>query len=144
MPIDKDKANPVIVSNNKKNNSTDSLSFDKEVKKDSIKAKDSVIKIISPPVVSNDDKKEDKKKKTPFVISAGVGLQQSIAVNSQQSSSFNYNGKKSSLSDHIPSVYLRLQKNKWVAQAEFQYALPQPVENFTSAKKQNTTLLTLL
>jgi hypothetical protein len=69
------------------------------------------------------------------VFSAGIGLQQAIAISGQQSSGYNYNGKKGSLSDRIPAVYLRAQKGKWFAQAEFQYGVPQPVKPFSFSQK---------
>lgn len=129
------KSKPVTEPTGLYTTTKDSVKENSLVKKDSVKTTDSVKTVISPPVVSNDEKKEEKKKKSSFIWSAGIGLQQSIAVNGQQSSSFNYYGKKSSLSDRIPSVYLRLQKDKWFAQAEFQYAVPQPVENFYFSQK---------
>jgi len=125
---------PVTTPAEKKGN-MDSLQLASQVKKDSVQTKDSLKTIISPPVVTNEDKQEQKKKKPPFVWSAGIGLQQSIAVNGQESSSFNYNGKESALSDHIPSIYLRLQKDKWFTQLEFHYAMPQPTQNFSFSQK---------
>lgn len=103
--------------------------------KDSVVKKDTVAVKAAEPVAGNEPVKKEQKKNNPFVLSAGIGLQQAIALKSQESSAFNYNGKRSTASDLIPSVYLRLQKGKWFAQAEFQYAVPQPVEQFSFSQK---------
>ena len=103
--------------------------------KDTATKKDTVATKTAEPIVSNEPKKDSQTKKTPLVFSAGVGLQQAIAFAEQESSAYNYKGKQNSLSDRIPSVYLRLQKGAWFAQAEFQYAAPQPVEQFFFSRK---------
>jgi hypothetical protein len=99
--------------------------------KDSVSTKDSTKPIAAPPFVSNDVKKEKGKKKNRILLSAGIGLQQAIALNGQRSSSYNLEGKRAGLSDYLPSVYLRLQREKWFLQGEFHYNVPQPVEPFS-------------
>lgn len=81
-------------------------------------------------IKATDTTKKKALKKPLFILSAGVGLQAAIAVDGQSSNSFNYRGKNNSLSDHLPVVYFTLQKHKWFAQLEFQYASPQPVKPF--------------
>ena len=101
--------------------------------KDSLAKKDTAVKAAEPVAATEPQKK--KEKKSAFAFSAGIGLQQAIALKNQQSASVNYNGKRSTVSDLIPSVYFRLQKGAWFAQAEFQYAVPQPVEQFSFSQK---------
>ena len=109
----------------KRTDSTKQLMIAAE-KKDSTSTRDTAT--AAPPVVSNSAGEKKPKKKSHSLFSAGVGLQQAIAVNGQQSSSYNLNGKQNKLSDHIPSVYLRLQKGRWFVQGEFHYSVPQPVK----------------
>jgi hypothetical protein len=104
-------------------------------KKDSLSTKQADTTKAATPVAGTQPGKKEAKRNTPLEISAGIGLQQAIALGSQGSSSFNYKGKRSSVSDLFPSVYLRLQRGKWFAQAEFQYAVPQPVEQFSFSQK---------
>jgi len=114
----------------------DTISPITTVAKDSTTKKDTAIKKTAEPMVANEDKTDSsQEKKSAFLFSAGIGLQQAIAINGQQSTSYNYNGKKGSLSDRIPSVYFRIQKGKWFAQTEFQYSVPQPVKPFSFSQK---------
>jgi hypothetical protein len=104
--------------------------------KDSVAKKDTVGTKAAEPVASAAPEQNKKqKKKAAFEFSAGIGLQQAIPLKQQASSAFNYNGKRSKVADLIPSVYLRLQRGRWYAQAEFQYAVPQPVEHFSFSQK---------
>ena len=103
-------------------------------KKENIVKKDSATKPEEPNNIK-EEKKDSAKKKAAFIVSAGAGFQQAIAINGQQAVSVNYKGKKGTLSDRIPSVYIQLQKGKWFAQAEFQYASPQPVQPFSFNQK---------
>ena len=67
-----------------------------------------------------------------FSINAGVGLQQQIPVNEQQFAFYNYNGSKTIVSDYIPSLYIKLEKNKrWFLQGEFRYAYPHLIKSFS-------------
>lgn len=79
--------------------------------------------------------------KNKFSLSAGFGFQQPIPVAGQQSISVGYNGK-SRLSDYIPSVYVRFEKDKkYFLQAELNYAAPQLVKEFSYSRKTNIDLL---
>lgn len=116
-------------------NEIDSIKKTIAPKKDSIATKDTTTTKVAEPIANNEQKKEAQNKGSAFMLSAGVGLQQAIALDGQQSSAYNYNGKRNSFSDRIPSLYLRLQKGAWFAQAEFQYAVPQPVQQFSFSQK---------
>jgi hypothetical protein len=98
--------------------------------KDTASAIKDTTKSAEPLAMSNEPKTRKAKKNNTLLFSAGVGLQQAIAFNGQQTSSYNLNGKQNSLSDKIPSVYLRLQKDQWFLQGEFHYGVPQAVESF--------------
>ena len=125
-----DKPSPV-----KEPSAKDTLEKIATVTKDSTKGKDTAGQKIADPIAATKEKTNPLQEQTGFVFSAGVGLQQAIAINGQQSSAYNYKGKQNSLSDRIPSVYLRLQKRNWFAQVEFHYAVPQPVEQVSFSQK---------
>lgn len=98
---------------------------------DSTATKDSTEAVITTPVDSSEAQKLFIKKKSPIVFSAGVGLQQAIAVGGQQTSPYNLKGKQNKFSDNLPSVYLRLQKGRLFLQGELHYNVPQPVRPFS-------------
>lgn len=65
-------------------------------------------------------------KKKKFYVSAGLGMFQLIPIAGQKSNPYNASGRKSSMDDYIPSVFVRLYKNKkWFIQGEFRYGAPQ-------------------
>ncbi len=77
------------------------------------------------------DEEKKKKQKTPFLVSAGLGLHQQLPVSGQKFTPYNSLGRKSSLADYIPSVYMRLEKEKkWFLQSEFRYGAPQSTKQF--------------
>lgn len=134
--IEEQEKQKTIVTQPQNSSAKDSISTVATIVKDSTTKKDTATKKAAEPIAANEDKTDSsQKKKSAFLFSAGIGLQQAIAINGQQSTSYNYNGKKGSLSDRIPSVYFRLQKGKWFAQAEFQYSVPQPVKPFSFSQK---------
>jgi hypothetical protein len=75
--------------------------------------------------------KVDSSKKSSFYFSTGIALQQQVPFAGQKASPYNALGRKGSLLDYIPSVYVRLNKRdknnneKWFIQAEFKYGAPQ-------------------
>ena len=70
--------------------------------------------------------------KKSYYLSAGIGLQQQIPIAGAQATPYNYYGRKGSLADYIPSVYLRLHREeRWFIQGEFRYGAPQLVKEFT-------------
>ncbi|MEJ7627799.1 MAG: hypothetical protein WKF35_13120 [Ferruginibacter sp.] len=82
--------------------------------------------------VKKDLLQKKKKSKSKFTLSAGIGLQQQIPFGGQRAVPYDYYGRKSSLSDYIPSLYMRLQKErKWFLQAEFRYGAPQSLNDFS-------------
>ncbi|MBB1285899.1 hypothetical protein HRH25_16055 [Flavisolibacter sp. BT320] len=98
---------------------------------DSTATRDSTEPVIETPVDSSETQKQAPKKKSLIVFSAGVGLQQAIAFGGQQTSNYTLAGKQNKFSDHLPSVYLRLQKGRWFLQGEMHYQVPQPVKPFS-------------
>ncbi len=110
-------------------------SVDSSNRKDSASHSKDTTKAAEPLVAGNEAKNKKARKKNGLLFSAGAGLQQAIAFNGQQTSSYNLNGRQNRLSDKIPSVYLRLQKGRWFLQGEFFYNLPQAVEAFSFSQK---------
>lgn len=83
-------------------------------------------------VVIKDKKEQKEKDKTPFVLSAGLGLHQQLPLAGQTFTPYSAQGRKASLADYLPSVYLRLEKEKrWFLQGEFRYGAPQYTKQFT-------------
>lgn len=115
--------------------------------KDSSSVKDSAKNNVAPPMASTESKKQKSKRKGQLQFSAGIGLEQAITFNGQPASFRDSTGKRKDFFDHIPSVYLRLQKGPWFAQGEFWYRVPQSVKPFsfsqaTTYDATNETLLT--
>lgn len=82
----------------------------------------------TPPVTTSKEKKDkaDSSQKQPLSWSAGIGLQQQLPVAGQKWNPYNAQGRKGTLADYIPSVYMRLARPaKWFLQAEFRYGAPQ-------------------
>ncbi len=79
------------------------------------------------------------KKKTAstrkIVFSAGLGLQQGIPVSDQKTVPYSYYGRKSSLSDYIPSVWVKAQRGKFFLMGEFRYGAAQSVKEFAFSRK---------
>jgi len=70
--------------------------------------------------------KTKKDKNNIFFFSAGLAVQQLIPIAGQKATPYNSLGRKGTLLDYIPSVYVRLNRtNKWFIQAEFKYGAPQ-------------------
>ena len=86
-----------------------------------------------PAVADNDKTSQPKKPK--YYVSAGVGMHQQIPVGQQKSVSYNYYGKPNTVSDYIPSVYLRLHREeKWFIETSFRYGAPQAVPQFSYSR----------
>jgi hypothetical protein len=84
------------------------------------------------PLQDNPSLKRPKK----FLVSVGLGVQQQIPLRGQQVVRIAQNGNKSTLSDYIPSVYFRFEKEqKWFVQGEFIYKSPQWVKEFAYSKQ---------
>ena len=71
-----------------------------------------------------------------LAVSAGVTGQQQVPLPGQSATPYNYLGRKGSLADYIPSVYLRLNAgDKWFLQTEFKYGAPQHTKEFVYNSK---------
>lgn len=140
----KDEPQPPAVTGNRK---TDSLSTATisippspvTTKTDTLKKIDTVKKAANPPPADSSKRATErlqKKKKGSYYVSAGIGLQQQIPIAGQTSTPYNYYGRKGSLADYIPSVYVRLHRDeKWYVQGEFRYGAPQSVKEFPYSQK---------
>jgi hypothetical protein len=123
------KQEPAVIEKGSKN--IDSLintqvtGFAKSVTQQTDSTKKDSVKTETRPVEKN--KTEEQKKK--FYFSAGIGLQQQIPMNGQKATPYNIYGRKGSLADYIPSVYLRLHRpDKWFLDGGFRYGAPQAVK----------------
>lgn len=68
----------------------------------------------------------DSSERKSFFFSTGLALEQQLPVAGQKATPYNALGRKGSLLDYIPSVYVRLNReDKWFVQAEFKYGAPQ-------------------
>jgi hypothetical protein len=85
-------------------------------------------------IPATDSTKQNKPKqlRKKFLLAAGIGEQQQIPIAGQTAVPYSHYGRKSSLSDYVPSVYVQLQKEKkWFIQAEFRYGAAQSVREFS-------------
>jgi hypothetical protein len=83
---------------------------------------------------------DSAKKKTAAVkklfFSAGLGIQQQVPIGGQESVPYDSYGRKVSLSDYIPSLFLRMHKeNKWFLMGEFRYGAPQEINDFNYSQR---------
>ncbi len=63
---------------------------------------------------------------SPFSFQAGLGLYQLLPLSGQSAVPYSAAGRKGSLADYIPALYLRATKNnRWFIQAEYRYGAPQ-------------------
>ncbi len=98
----------------------DSIYLKRKLVLDSIKKK---ITDTSENVKSN---KQDFPKQKSIYFAAGLGLHQLLPIAGQKLNLYNSLGRKNSIADYIPSVYVRMYKNKkWFIQSEFRYGAPQ-------------------
>jgi len=114
------------------------------------KETDTVIILINrPPVISdsiktNADQPKDsleqktaKPKQKKLLLAAGIGEQQLVPIAGQTTVPYSRYGRKSSLADYVPSVFVQLQKErKWFVQTEFRYGAAQSVKELSY--NQNT------
>lgn len=91
--------------------------------KDSVATADSIKMMVTTPVV----RKVKPEKENRILLSYGIGLQQAIAFNGLRPPTHDSTGKKIGWFNYMPSLYLRLEKEKWFLQAEFHYRAPQVV-----------------
>lgn len=92
-------------------------------------------------VSGNSNVKPPQKTINHFYFGAGIALQQQIPFNGQKATPYSYYGRQVSLADYIPSVYVRLyREKKWYLQGEFRYGGPQyPKQlNYSTVAKYDT------
>jgi hypothetical protein len=144
-----DDKNEFVTSKGKSKVKVISASLEDEVtndKFDKVDTKDSILKKISDTLVKKDNKQADtskkatpekEKKKNRLIYIVGIGEQQQLPINGQKATPYNALGRKGSLLDYIPSVYVRVKKEeKWFLQAEFKYGAPQyNKDNFVYQQK---------
>jgi hypothetical protein len=105
-------------------------SFASIAKKDTsiIKADTTNKKSIEKSTTSDSTKPNKKVNKTnsKLFFNAGIAMQQQLPFNGEKLTAFNSLGRKGTLLDYIPSVYVRLEKHKkWFIQLEGKYGAPQ-------------------
>jgi hypothetical protein len=84
--------------------------------------------------------KKDSTKKKPVFFSSGIALQQQVPLGGQSFVPYNVLGRKGTLTDYIPSIYIRVNKdNKWFLQSEFKYGAPQLVKEFLYNRNIDST-----
>jgi len=108
------------------NNSSDSIADAKNT--DSIRSdlKDSVKKKDPEQTVKDNILKTDSSKQRSISFSAGIAIHQLLPVDGQKLTPYNSQGRKGSLADYIPAIFVRMYKNdKWFLQSEFRYGAPQ-------------------
>lgn len=122
-PLPQRPVSQIVVSNDTVQvKQKDTIAVQKSLpKKDSVNVK-----------TGNEEKIKEEKDKKPFVFSAGFGLHQQVPMAGQTFTPYSSQGRKASLADYLPSVYLRLEKEKkWFLQGEFRYGAPQYTKQFT-------------
>lgn len=83
-----------------------------------------------------EQKRENNDSIKKFYFSAGLGLQQQVPIAGQKATPYNYYGRKGSLADYIPSIYLRLHRQeKWFLEGGFRYGAPQSVKEVTYSQQ---------
>jgi hypothetical protein len=72
-------------------------------------------------------------------VGVGLALQQQAPLAGQQWTPYNYRGRRGSLADYLPSVYLRLyREGRWFLHTEFKYGAPQYTKEFVYSKQEQT------
>jgi hypothetical protein len=93
---------------------------------DELQKKDSITTKPVDPVSQINKSKKDSIKNKSISFGAGLGLYQQLPIAGQKWSPYSSSGRKGSLADYIPSIYLRaIKPGKWFLQAEFRYGAPQ-------------------
>ncbi|CAN5556750.1 hypothetical protein BH11BAC3_BH11BAC3_46800 [soil metagenome] len=121
--VQKDTSTQPIFTENQLKEKGDSTSF---VAKKAMPLADTSRKKEADAVVSKTDSTKTPANKNKFYVGAGLGMFQLIPIAGQKSNPYNASGRKNSLGDYIPAVYVRLYKEKkWFIQGEFRYGAPQ-------------------
>lgn len=111
------------------NDSSGNSNLQKNKDSNSVAKKDTVVKKQTTPAPAA---KEEKKQKDKYwMVAAGLTVYQPLPLNGQSAVPYNQYGRKGSLTDYIPSAYLRLYRSKkWFIHTEFRYGAPQNVKPF--------------
>jgi hypothetical protein len=87
------------------------------------------------------ESKPDSSKSLKFSFAAGLSLHQQLPINGQKFVPYNLEGRKGTIADYIPSVYVRMyQRKKWFLQSEFRYGAPQYTKEFLYRQEVDTNL----
>jgi hypothetical protein len=88
------------------------------------------------PLKASEKNKKDSTKKKNVSFSVGLAMHQQLPLDSQNAVPYNSLGRKGTVADYIPSIYLRMYKeNKWFLQSEFRYGAPQYTREFEYSRK---------
>ena len=98
--------------------------------------KDTVLKDVPEPVQDSVVKKKANPNQGRFFFAGGIGEQQQIPVAGQTAVPYSSLGRKGSISDYIPSLYIQLHREKkWFLQAEFRYGAAQSLKELSYNRK---------
>src|SRR5690606_6651020 len=93
----------------------------------------------------SEEEKSDDKKRNNYYWSAMVELSQQLPIDGQTLTPFNSLGRKGNLTDYLPAVYARFNKEgKWFIQGGFRYGAPQQTKEpvYISQKVADTAFET--
>jgi len=68
-------------------------------------------------------------------LSAGLSLFQGIPIAGQQSGGGNYQGRSGLISDHLPALWVRAEKGRWMLQGEVRPQAPQFLPQYWYSQK---------
>lgn len=130
---------------NQKNNKQPDTSFATTNQQQSpIKTDSSEKQNITQPTDSTFQKKTKQSQKKLFLV-AGIGEQQQIPIAGQTTVPYSHYGRKGSLSDYFPSIFVQLQKEKkWFVMGEFRYGAAQSVKEFSYARETRFDTATMI
>ncbi len=93
----------------------------------------------------SEEEKSDDKKRNNYYWSAMVELSQQLPIDGQTLTPFNSLGRKGNITDYLPAVYARFNKEgKWFIQGGFRYGAPQQTKEpvYISQKVADTAFET--
>jgi hypothetical protein len=131
------------------NNSAIKISIDKKFKQEDKDNEDTSVTMERCPRFNDISKEESiaqskdstnqknvKPSQKKLFLTVGMGEQQQIPIAGQTAVPYSHYGRKGSLSDYVPSVYVQLQKEqKWFVQGEFRFGAAQVVKEFSYNRK---------
>ncbi len=97
---------------------------------------DSIIKEINKDSLVVKGNKKDSAEKASYFFTAGLALHQQLPLDGQKLTPYNSLGRKGTLLDYIPALYMRFnKKDKWFIQSEIRYGAPQYTKNILYDQK---------